>query len=248
MLRPGMSHRGTTRTSPSASIARSGYWHTRAAWATMPGWLVMTAGPRCCGWPCPFWMGPGPRGCSDGWARSSRLLPGLLSGPGTGPPGGGGGPWPRGRALLGSGWWCGAWARKRRPRPRCDRTWNRTCSGCKGRGCCASLVLRPRLPPGRRHPRPAAYRGMTPCLNLLPLSWATPCSNLLSLSWDGPRRVVGLALAAAADGARDRPRSPGRRDHCPLGGPGRAAAQAEDGHRVRPGRGRIDSPAAGSIG
>jgi hypothetical protein len=27
------------------------YWHTRAAWATMPGWLVMTAGPSCSGWP-----------------------------------------------------------------------------------------------------------------------------------------------------------------------------------------------------
>jgi hypothetical protein len=27
------------------------YWHTRAAWATMPGWLVMTAGPSCGGWP-----------------------------------------------------------------------------------------------------------------------------------------------------------------------------------------------------
>jgi hypothetical protein len=24
-----------------------GAWHARAAWATMPGWLVMTAGPRC---------------------------------------------------------------------------------------------------------------------------------------------------------------------------------------------------------
>jgi hypothetical protein len=26
-----------------------GGWHARVAWATMPGWLVMTAGPRCCG-------------------------------------------------------------------------------------------------------------------------------------------------------------------------------------------------------
>ena len=35
----------------------------------MPGWLVMTAGPRCCGWPCrPFWTRPGPRECSDGCA------------------------------------------------------------------------------------------------------------------------------------------------------------------------------------
>jgi hypothetical protein len=50
-----------------------GAWQARVAWATMPGWLVMTAGLRRCGWPCPFWMGPGPRGCSDGGARSSRL-------------------------------------------------------------------------------------------------------------------------------------------------------------------------------
>jgi hypothetical protein len=28
-----------------------GAWHARAAWATMPGWLVMTAGPSCGGWP-----------------------------------------------------------------------------------------------------------------------------------------------------------------------------------------------------
>ena len=24
-----------------------GAWHTRAAWATIPGWLVITAGPGC---------------------------------------------------------------------------------------------------------------------------------------------------------------------------------------------------------
>ena len=65
---------------------------------------------------------------------------------------------------------------------------------------------------------------------------------------DGPRRVVGPALAAAADGARDRLGSPGRRDPCPLGGPGRAAAQAEDRRRVGPGRSRIGSPAAGGSG
>jgi len=27
-----------------------GAWQTRAVWATMPGWLVMTAGPSCGGW------------------------------------------------------------------------------------------------------------------------------------------------------------------------------------------------------
>jgi hypothetical protein len=48
--------------------------------------------------------------------------------------------------------------------------------------------------------------------------------------------------------ARDRHGSPERRVLCPAGGPGRAAAQAEDGRRVSPGRSRIGCPAAGSIG
>ena len=52
---------------------RSGAWHIRVAWATLPGWLVMTAGPRCCGGPCPFWTGPGPRGCSGGCPVSPPL-------------------------------------------------------------------------------------------------------------------------------------------------------------------------------
>ena len=65
---------------------------------------------------------------------------------------------------------------------------------------------------------------------------------------DGPRRAVGPAQPAAADGARDRRRSPGRRVLGPAGGPGRAAAQAEDRRRLSPGRSRIGSPAAGSIG
>ena len=216
-----------------------GAWHARAAWATMPGWLVMTAGPRCCGWPCPFWTRPDPRGCSDGCARSSRLLPGLLSGPGTGPPGAGGGPWPRGLALLATGWWRGTWARKRRPRPRRDRTCNRTSSGCKGRpvapawhhgpGCRRDADTRgppPRAPPIAVRPLVQGH-GHPPCTGLLPLSWG----------W-----------SSASDGARDRRRSPERRDPCPLGGPGRAAAQAEDRRRVGPGRSRIGSPAAGSSG
>ena len=49
---------------------------------------------------------------------------------------------------------------------------------------------------------------------------------------DGPRRVVGPAPPAAADGTRDRQRILYRRVLCPLGGPGRAAAQAEDRRRV----------------
>ena len=60
--------------------------------------------------------------------------------------------------------------------------------------------------------------------------------------------LVGPAPPAAADGARDRQRILYRRVLCPLGGPGRAAAQAEDRRRVGPGHGRIGSPAAGRIG
>ncbi len=67
-------------------------------------------------------------------------------------------------------------------------------------------------------------------------------------SVDGLRRAVAPAPPAAADGARDRRGGPERRVRCPAGGPGRAAAQAEDGRRLSPGRSRIGSPAAGSIG
>ena len=162
----------------------------------------MTAGPRCCGAVCPFWTGPGPRGRSDGCPLSPRLLPGPLSGPGTGPPGAGSGPWPRGQAPLASGWWRGALARKRRPGPRCDRTWNRTWSGCKGR-CCASLAPRPRLPPGRKHPRPAAYRDMTfRCRHGPPpvQPAVTVVGMVLSVRWGlrHPRRLTALAIASEA--------------------------------------------------
>jgi hypothetical protein len=54
-----------------------------------------------------------------------------------------------------------------------------------------------------------------------------------------PRRLTVLAIAAEA---------PERRVRCPAGGPGRAAAQAEDGRRLSPGLSRIGSPAADSIG
>jgi len=65
-------------------------------WATMPGWLVMTAGTGCCGgWSlCPFWTGSGPRGYPNGCPLSPPLLPRPPSGPGTGPPGADSGPWP----------------------------------------------------------------------------------------------------------------------------------------------------------
>ena len=67
-------------------------------------------------------------------------------------------------------------------------------------------------------------------------------------SVDGHRRAVAPAPPAAADGARDRLRGPGRRAWRAAGGPGRTVAQAEDGRRLSPGRSRIGSPAAGSIG
>ena len=70
--------------------------------------------------------------------------------------------WPSGQALLASGWWRGALARKRRPRPRCKRT-----SGSKLTWC-ASLASRPRLPPGRKQPRPAGYSGSSAGTALFP--------------------------------------------------------------------------------
>ena len=89
------------------------------------------------------------------------------------------------------------------------------------------------LPP--RRPRPASDR-RSPLL---------PC--FLGRG-DGPRRAVGPAQPAAADGARDRQRSPDHLGPCPAGAPGRAAAQAEDRRRLSPGRSRIGGPAVGGGG
>jgi hypothetical protein len=62
-MRPDPGHRRRpARRAATSGSGSPGAWHARAAWATMPGWLVMSAGPGCCGWPCPFWTGPGPRG------------------------------------------------------------------------------------------------------------------------------------------------------------------------------------------
>ena len=215
------------------------YWHTRAAGATMTGWPVMTARPRRgCGWPlCPFWTGPGPRGRADGCPLSLPSLPRPPPGPGTGPLAAGSGPWPSGQALLASGWWRGALARKRQPGPRCWRT-SRPWPGWKGSEgiCCSSLPQRPRLPPGRNTRSP-------PAIAVLP-----PVGTCFPGSVDGHRRAVAPAPPAAADGARDRRGSPERRVERPAGRPGRAAPQAEDGRRLSSDRSRICSPAAGSIG
>jgi len=72
--------------------------------------------------------------------------------------------------------------------------------------------------------------------------------RLWVLDTDGLRRAVGPWPPAAADGARDRGRNPARRVLRPAGGPGRAAAQAEDRRRLSPGRSRIGSPATGGLG
>ena len=108
-----------------------------------------------------------------------------------------------------------------------------------------------KAPAAARTPTPAARRLERHLVAVRPLFQGhehPPVQACFHCRGDGPRRVVGPAPPAAADGARDRQRSPDRRVLCPLGGPGRAAAQAEDRRRVGPGRGRIGSPAAGSSG
>jgi hypothetical protein len=106
----------------------------------------------------------------------------------------------------------------------------------------------PKAPAAAGTPTPAARRLERHLARAAPLFRATdtpPVQACFHCCGDGHRRVVGPALAAAADGARDRRRSPERRDPCPLGGPGRAAAQAEDRRRVGPGRRRMGSPGCG---
>ena len=136
--------------------------------------------------------------------------------------------------------------------PRRDNTataaCNRTSSGCKGRACCASPAPRPCC---ARTPTPAARhleRLLIAGLALVQGHEHPPVQACFHCRGDGPRRAVGPAPPAAADGTRDRQRILYRRVLCPLGGPGRAAAQAEDRRRVGPGHGRIGSPAAGSSG
>jgi hypothetical protein len=70
---------------------------------------------------------------------------------------------------------------------------------------------------------------------------STVVAMVIGVPWGlrHPRRLTVLTIAGEA---------PNAGVLCPPGGPGRAAAQAEDRRRVRPGRSRIGSPAAGSIG
>jgi hypothetical protein len=109
----------------------------------------------------------------------------------------------------------------------------------------------PKAPAAAGTPTPAARRLSRHLSRSAPLFRGhghPPVQACFRCRGDGHRRVVGPALAAAAVSARDCCRSPERRDPCPLDGPGRAAAQAEDRRRVGPGRSRNGSPAAGSIG
>jgi hypothetical protein len=105
----------------------------------------------------------------------------------------------------------------------------------------------PKAPAAARTQTPAARRLERHLSRVAPLFRATdtPQYRLASTVvgmvlgvWWGlrhPRRLTVLAILY-------------RRVLCPLGGPGRAAAQAEDRRRVGPGRSRIGSPAAGSSG
>ncbi len=104
----------TPYTFPGAPQVRPGLYRSR--WQGR-----LQARPRrCCGWPsCPFWTGPGPRGRADGCPPSLPSLPRPPPGPGTGPLAVGSGRWLSGQALLASGWWREALARKRQPGPRC---------------------------------------------------------------------------------------------------------------------------------
>ena len=150
---------------------------------------------RGCGCPgCPFWTGTGPRGRSDGCPLSPPSLPRPPPGPGTGPLDAGSGPWPSGQALLASGWWRGALARRRRPRPRCKRT----SGGCK-RTCCASVASRPRfpLPLWRKHPWPAGSRFSRWSGRTCP----PVVSVVIGVPWRlrHPRRLTVFAIAMEAE-------------------------------------------------
>jgi len=179
-----------------------GAWHTRAAWATMPGWLVMTARPRrrCCGPLCAFWTGAGPRGRSDGCKLSPLLLPRPPPGPGTGPPGAASGPWQSGRRCWLRAGGVGPW------------------HGSADRGRGARELPAANGPDAQAwHTGPGSRRdGNTcgpPALAVLPaVRTCFPCRV------DGHRRAVAPAPPAAADGARDRHGSPERRILRPAGG------------------------------
>jgi hypothetical protein len=100
------------------------HWHARAAWATMRGWLVMTARPRrrCCG-PLMRLLDGGRPSRTSMWV--SLVAPVVTQAAAWA------GHWAAGRRQRALAEWAGAagfglvaWgpAPKRRPRPRCKRT------------------------------------------------------------------------------------------------------------------------------
>src|SRR5580692_5445699 len=132
----------------------------------------------------------------------------------------------------------------------------RAATGCWGVGpCCRGAdpgrVARERRaaegPVARAWRRGAGYRHRDGSLDGPPAVAGRPI-RLWSLCPGGLRSAVRPAPAATADGARDRWRGPAGGDLRPAGGPGRAAAQAEDRRWLSPGRSRVASPAAGGGG
>ena len=220
-----------------------GAWHVRAAWATMPGWLVMTAGPRCCGWAMPVLDGARPSGVLGWVSPVAPVVTQAAVGPGTGPPGAGSGPWPRGRALLATGWWRGAWARKRRPRPRRaehEQNIQRLQRDLlREPGTKAPATAGTQTPAARRLARHLARSrpsGRVPQYGLA----TTVVGMVLSVRWGlrHPRRLTVLAIANEASAVV----------FSSCGWPGPCSGAGRGPPPVGPGRGRIGSPAAGSIG
>ena len=195
----------------------------------MAGWLVMTAWAQVLRRAlCPFWTGAGPRGRADGCPLSLPSLPRPPPGPGTGPPGAGSGPWRSGQALLASGWWRGALARKRRPRPRRDRTCREHPAAAKG------PVARAwhRGPGYRRTETPAARRELIAVLPLV-RPWVPPyrlastvVGMVIGVPWRlrHPRRLTVLAIAIEAPNVAH-PASCGRPGPCSGAGRGSPPAR-----------------------
>ena len=168
----------------------------------------MTAGPRCCGWPCPFWTGPGPRGCSGGCPGRPGCYPGRRRGralgrraPAAGPGrvdercwlrAGGVGPG-HGSADPGRGA-----TEHATEHPAAAKGGGVARAWHQGPGCRRDAGTRgppPRAPPSAVRPR---FQG----------HGHPPVQACFHCRGDGHRRVVGPAPPAAADGTRDRQRSP----------------------------------------
>ena len=146
------------------------YWHARAARATMTGWLVMTARPCC--WRAFMSVLDGARPSrTRGWV--SPVAPVVTQAAA------GAGHWAAGRRQRALAEWAGAagfglvaWGLGTEAPTRAEVLENLAAlagmdDGSEGT-CCASLRQRPRLPPRRKHPRPAGYRGSSAGSTLFP--------------------------------------------------------------------------------